>query len=161
MTYLILVGLSCLIITLYLSAYICITGLPTSISDTYYHNERKWLLSTVLAVSASLALIPMMDLTREPFHFLSFISISAIFFVAASPAFKDDFVGSVHSGAAIILGVAIFAWLFLMADIPYIALVGIIVGIFDRKHFVFWLEVGLLYNLYFVLFLLLAHQLVL
>lgn len=161
MTYIILVSLSCLIITLYLTAYICAGGVPTSISDTYYHNEKKWLFPTVLAVSASLALIPMMDITNEPYHFLAFISISAIFFVAASPAFKEDLVGNVHSVAAIILGVAIFAWLFLMADIPYIAFVGIAIGLFNRKKFVFWLEVGLLYNLYYVLLMLLAHKMIL
>lgn len=133
MTSLVLVCVSCLILTLYLVAYIATNGIPTSISATYYRNENKWLYSAVLAVSSTLALVPMMDLTSEPYHFLAFISIVSVYFVAATPLFKDEYLHSVHSVASVLLGVAIFAWLFLMADIPYIATAGIVTGFFNRK----------------------------
>lgn len=160
MTSIILVSISCLILTLYLVAYLITNGIPTSISATYYRNENKWLYSAVLTVCSTLALLPMMDLTSEPYHFLAFVSIVSVYFVAASPAFKEEYVHAIHSLAAILLGVAIFAWLFLMADIPYIAFVGIAIGFLNRKKFVFWFEVGLLYNLYYVLILLLCDVLI-
>lgn len=158
MTELILVSTSCLIITSYIVLYMMCLGIPTSLSETYYHNERKWLFPTVLCLCASLALVPMMDSTPEPFKALSFFSIASIFFVAASPAFKEGLVRSVHCISAVVLGVCIFAWLLLAADFPYIAIAGIIVGIFNRKNFVFWLEIGLLYDLYYNLIVLLSTQ---
>lgn len=161
MTSLILVGASCLVLTLYLVAYMATNGIPTSISATYYRNENKWLYSAVLAASSTLALMPMMDLTSEPFHFLAFISIVSVYFVAASPAFKEEYLHSLHSLTAILLGVAIFAWLFLMADIPYLAFAGIAAGLINRRKFVFWFEVGLIYNLYYALILLLGDVLIL
>lgn len=146
---LILVCISCLIFSLYLTVYICNCGVPTSLSETYYKTEIKWLFSTVLSVCGALAIIPFMDSTPEPWTFLAFLSLASIFFIAASPAFKDSLVKSVHGISAYILAISVFAWLILAADFPLIALVGIIVGCFKRKQFIFWLEVGLLYDLYF------------
>lgn len=157
MTEIILVAISCLIVTAYIVLYVLHCGIPSSLSDTYYHNEQKWLFPTVLGVASGLALIPMMDATPEPYKALSFFSIASIFFVAASPAFKDGLVRSVHCISAVILGACVFAWLLLLADFPFIAIAGLLVGLYDRKHFVFWLEVGLLYDLYYNLIVLLLN----
>lgn len=77
--------------------------------------------------------------------------------MAAAPAFREELTNMVHSGAAIILGVSAFAWLILTSGVPYIAITAILAGLlFDRRRFVFWLEVGLLYNLYTSLILILS-----
>lgn len=158
MTEIILVSLSCLIITAYLALYICHCGIPTSLSDTYYHTERKWLFPTVIATSAGLALIPFIDITPDDWKFLAFLSIVAIFFIAAAPAFRESLVKSVHCGAALLLCATVSAWLVIVADqIPIIAITGIIIGICNRSKFVFWLEVGLLYDLYLNLIVLLIY----
>jgi len=157
MTGIILVTLSCIVITIYLVGYICSRGVPTSISETFYHNERKWLFPVVLTVSAGLVLVPILDITPESYKFLAFFIIAAIFFVAASPAFKEEFVGRIHTWAASVLGAATLAWLILTIGIPYIAILGVSIGLFKRKKFVFWLEVGLLVDLYYNLIVLLCY----
>ena len=158
MTAIILVSISCLIITTYLATYLCHCGVPISLSDTYYHTVRKWLFPTVLVVSASLALEPLMEITPEPWKFLSFLTIGSIFFIAAAPAFKEDLVSQVHTVSAILLCGSVIAWLLLVGrHIPIIAIIGIVLGLVYRRKFVFWLEVGLLYDLYLNLIVLLIY----
>lgn len=139
----------------YLFSFIGNNGIPTSISDTYYRNNKRWLFSAVLIVAASLALAPILNHTPESYKFLGFFIVAGIFFVAASPAFRDEFEGKVHTGAALILCFATIAWLILTAGVPYIAIAGVLVGIIRRREFIFWLELGLLANLYKEIFVLL------
>lgn len=148
MTLFILTCISAVIISVYLIGYIRNFGIPTSISDTYYHTVHKWQFPLILALSGGLELIPFIDVTPEHYKFLAFLSIAAIFFVAASPAFKEELVGKVHAGASILLGLAVLAWLILTSGVPYIAIAGTLVGVVAKKNYVFWLEVGLLTNLY-------------
>lgn len=155
MTNFILIAISMVIIFGYLILYSLHCGLPTSISETYYHTENKWLFPAVITVGAVLAWIPLVGITPETYQFLAFFICAAIIFVAASPAFKDEFIGKIHTWAAIILAVAAIAWITLVCGIPYIAILGVIVGLFNRKRFVFWLEVGILIDLYLHLLVLL------
>ena len=136
------VTLSCAIMTLYLTAYILNVGLPSSIST---------------ATAGALALVPLMNITPDSYQFVAFFIVASILFVSAAPAFREELTNIVHSGAAIILGVSAFAWLILTSGVPYIAITAILAGLlFDRRRFVFWLEVGLLYNLYTSLILILS-----
>lgn len=145
---LIAVTLSCIIMSLYLTAYILNRGLPCSISDTYYQTERKWLFPVCTATSGVLALVPLLNITPERYRFVAFIIVASILFVAAAPAFKEELTHSVHYGSATILGLSATAWLILTTGVPYIAIAALITAIIDRRHFLFWVEVGLLYNLY-------------
>ena len=94
-----------------------------------------------------------MEHTPEQYQFVAFFIVASILFVAFAPAFREDLEGKVHSGAAIILGISAVAWLILIAGVPWLAIAGVVVGIKNRKQFVFWLEVGVLLNLYIVLLL--------
>ena len=38
--------------------------------------------------------------------------------------------------------------LILTTGVPYIAIAGAVTAMLDRRHFLFWIEAGLLYNLY-------------
>lgn len=145
---LIAVTVSCLIMTLYLTAYICVAGLPASISATYYRTQRKWLFPTVISLTGLFALVPLLNHTPESYQFVAFFIVAATLFVASAPAFKDEIVGKIHAGAALVLGVCAVTWLILMSGCPWVAIAGLAVGAFDRKHFLFWVEVGLLYNLF-------------
>ncbi len=156
MTGIILVALSCFVITIYLAGYICSRGVPASISDTYYHNEKRWLFPVVLTVSAGLALVPILDITPESHQFLAFFIVAAILFVAASPAFKEEFVGKIHCGSAIVLGVAAVVWIALCAGVPWLSLLGLAVGLFNLRNIVFWIEAGILIDVYRCLFYLLS-----
>lgn len=153
---LIAVSTSCLIMTLYLTAYICAAGLPASISATYYRTRRKWLFPTAISLTGMFALAPLLNHTPESYQFVAFFIVAATLFVASAPAFKEDMVGKIHAGAASVLGVCAVTWLILTTGCPWVALVGLVVGAFDRKHFLFWVEVGLLYNLFVSLMMVVA-----
>lgn len=144
------------IMVVYLFSFIGNNGIPTSISDTYYRNNKRWLFSAVLIVAASLAFAPILNHTPESYKFLGFFIVAGIFFVAASPAFKDEFVGKVHCGAAIVLGVAAVVWIALTIGVPWLSLLGLAVGIFNVRNVVFWVEVGILIDVYRCLFHLLS-----
>lgn len=144
--------LSCSLISLYLTAVIMHRGVPSSISATYYSTEKKWLMPACLFVSGALALIPILNNTPEEFRFTAFFIIASIFFVACAPAFKEDLEGKVHTGAAIVFCLSSMAWLILSVGFPWLAVAGIILGCIYRKQFLFWVEVGLLYNIYVALF---------
>ena len=139
--------------TIYLVNIIARHGIPESISATYYKTEAKWLMPACVGGSAVLALVPLMNHTPENYKFIAFLIVASILFVASAPAFKDGLERKVHFGAASLLGVTTLTWLILTSGVPWIAVVGIITALIDRKHFIFWLEAGLLYNLYFVLLL--------
>lgn len=145
------VSLSCLIMTIFLTAYIVRFGLPTSISATYYRTDAKWLMPVCTATAGILTLVPMMEHTPKQYQFVAFFIVASILFVAFAPAFREDLEGKVHSGAAIILGISAVVWLILMAGVPWFVIAGVAVGVKTRKRFVFWLEVGVLLNLYIVL----------
>lgn len=153
MTETILATLSLVIITIYLAVYVLSRGVPSSISATYYQTEARWLFPTVITLSGVLAWIPMLNYTPENFQFLAFLTCGAIVFVAASPAFKDEFVGKIHAGAASVLGLSAVTWCIIVAGVPYLAIAGLIIGLLRRKQFVFWLEVGILANIYLNLFI--------
>lgn len=145
------VVVSCLLMALYLSLVVYAYGIPPSISETYYLGS-KWLFSAVLVVAASLALIPILNHTPEGYQFLGFFIVAGIFFVAASPAFKEEFEGKVHSGSAIVLGVSAIVWLALTIGVPWISILGLAVALLNRANFIFWIEVGILADVYRCLF---------
>lgn len=144
--------ISAFIIAVYLLTFIAYKGIPTSISATYYGNEKPWLFSAVLSVAATLALVPLLNHTPANYQFLGFFIIAGIFFVAASPAFKDDFVGKVHSGSAIILGISAVVWIALSVGVPWLSILCLAIGLLNLRNIVFWLEVGILADVYRCLF---------
>ncbi len=145
---LIAISVSCLIMTLYLTAYINTIGIPASISATYYNTEKKWLFPSTIATTGLCALMPLLNNTPESYQFVAFFIVAATLFVASAPAFRDDMIGKVHGVSAAVLGICALAWLILTSGCPWLAIVGICVAIIDIKHFLFWIEVGLLYNLF-------------
>lgn len=147
-TELICVTLSCVIITLYLTAYVIKVGLPDSISATYYRTEKKWVFPTAISLTGLCALVPLMNNTPENYQFVAFFIVAATLFVASAPAFREEIEGKVHSVGAIILGLSALAWLIAIGGCPWIAILGVCIAVLDYKHFLFWVEVGLLYNLF-------------
>lgn len=143
---------SFLVIAIYLTIYLALRQkLPSSISATYYECNSKWLFSSVIATTAALALVPWLEYSGD-WQFLAFFGAASMMFIAASPAFKDDFVGKVHSGAACVLVASVVAWIWLCFGTPWVFLGFAVLALIDRKHFVWWIEIGLLLNLYPVLF---------
>lgn len=54
----------------------------------------------------------------------------------------------IHATAATVLGICALAWLILTTGCPWIAIIGLCIAVLDCKHFLFWVEAGLLYNLF-------------
>lgn len=148
---------SCLIVVAYLAFALLNIGLPPSISETYYRLNRKWLFSIVLVVAASLAVAPLLNHTPEDFQFLGFFIVAGILFVAASPAFKEEFVGTVHKGSAIVLGVSAVVWIILNIGVPWLSILGLIIGLLNFKNIIFWIEAGILSDIYRCLFYILQN----
>lgn len=142
------ITLSCLIISVYLGAYLITKGLPESISATYYGVESRWLFPAVIGTSGALTLIPLMNNTPDAYRFVAFFIVAATLFVASAPAFREDMVDKVHAISAAVLGISAVVWLLLTTGCPWIGLGGIVAAVIDRRHFLFWVETGLLYNLY-------------
>lgn len=151
----ILLCISVLLMGLYIGCYTISRGLPASLSETYYHTESKWLFSCTISIAAICAWLPLIKVTPDSYLFLAFFIIASIIFVAASPTFKDEFVGKVHKGAAIVLGATALTWIIAAQRFPFLTFLLFIVGVVDRKRFVFWLEIGILADLYWYLFVLL------
>lgn len=150
------VTLSCLIMSSFLTAYILRFGVPTSISATYYRTDAKWLMPVCTATAGVLTLVPLLKHTPEQYQFVAFFIVAAALFVAAAPAFRDEMVGRVHGVSAAVLGLCALAWLILTTGCPWIAIIGLCVAVVDRKHFLFWFEVGVLYNLFLSLITIVA-----
>ncbi len=145
---LIAVSVSCLIMTLYLTAYINSLGVPASISATYYKTEKKWIFPTAISLTGLCALVPLMNNTPENYQFVAFFIVAATLFVASAPAFREEMIGKIHATAATVLGICALAWLILTTGCPWIAIIGLCIAVLDHKHFLFWVEAGLLYNLF-------------
>lgn len=151
MIHLILALVSCLVIAVYLICYVSHCGLPASISATYYNTQHKWLLPVVLGISVATAIVPFFDLTPDYWRFLVFLIVAGIMFVAAAPAFRQEFESTVHAVSAIIAGVSSIAWLIIMSGVPWLVIAGALTAMVNWKCKAFWLEVGILSNLYIVL----------
>lgn len=142
------ITVSCLIMTLYLTAYITAAGLPASISATYYKSEKKWLFPAAVALTGLFALVPLINHTPDTYQFTAFFIVAATLFVASAPAFREEMIGKIHATAATVLGICALAWLILTTGCPWIAIIGLCIAVLDHKHFLFWVEAGLLYNLF-------------
>ncbi len=147
---------SCLVMGVYLLLVCCQGGVPTSISETYYLRfGSKWLFSGVLVTAAALAVAPLLNHTPESYQFLAFFIVAGILFIAASPAFKDELEGKVHVGSAIVLGVSAVVWLSMTIGVPWLSILGLVAGLINLKNVVFWVELGILADVYRCLFYLL------
>lgn len=151
MVYIVLISLSLLIMGVYLGLYSLYRGLPTSISNTFYVSEKQWLFPITLAIAVALCVVPLFDFTPEPYKALAFGLIGGLLFVASAPAFKQEFEGSIHKYSVIVAGVCALLWMILINGIPFLAIAGFVVSSIDRKRCVFWIELGLLSNVYYVL----------
>lgn len=152
------VSVSCLIMTLYLTAYINSLGVPASISATYYKTEKKWVFPTAISLTGLSALVPLMNNTPENYQFVAFFIVAATLFVASAPAFREEMVGKIHAISAAVLGLCALTWLILTTGCPWIAILGACIAVLDHKHFLFWVEVGLLYNLFVTLILIILYH---
>ena len=133
-----------LILVGYLVTYIARNGLPSSISETYYHVGSRWVFSAVLA-AVGLLLLPVW-ITAGRLEFCAFLSCVSVLFVAASPQFRDAWVSRIHYGAAVVMGASSLAWLVFNGASLYAVSAAFVLAIIDAKHWMWWVEVGIFVN---------------
>lgn len=125
---------------------------PVSLSDTYYMLEQRskgsgaWFTLMMFAVSV-LVLIPMMDVTPDPYRICAFLPPTGIAFVGAAPQFKDSFVSKTHVVAAVVAAVFGIAWTVLLTPcwgaVPFCLLMAFLFARRSdtlRSCKTFWLE---------------------
>lgn len=134
----------------------CRFGLITSMSSLCYILPHRWIFPLVLGGCTAMITVPMFEVTPDNFRFLVFLTMAGAMFVAASPLYHSGLDKPVHYTSAVIMSVAVVAWILLLGYIPYLGIAGTIIGLANRQNLVYWFELGILSNLYCVLISLLV-----
>ena len=135
------------IISLYL-AYIFIRyrQIPVSISDTFYLGAN-WLFTAVMWIIGFTTAASLINITSETYQFLPFLIGAGLLFVGAAPHFKEDLEGKVHTGGAIVFGIASQVWASIYFT-PWLLLTWLTVPIwFKTKQRTFWAEILCIINI--------------
>lgn len=112
MTVLFLISL--FVIAIYIAVVIVKSGVPYSVSDTYYRIEhKKWFTFVMLATGFSLLPVAL-EVSSESSQFLIFLTIVGITLVGISPNFKGEkSERNAHYAGAIMLLVFSQIWVWL------------------------------------------------
>lgn len=88
MTVLFLISL--FVIAVYIAVVIVKSGIPYSISDTYYRIDRKkWFMFVMLVTGFSLLPVAL-EVSSESSQFLIFLTVVGLAMVGVSPNFKGE-----------------------------------------------------------------------
>lgn len=98
--------ISLVILTSYVVAVCIRWGIPDSLSQTFFDIKRKWIFSSVVAVSAALLYFSMMNILSDVWQWLAFIFLAGCLFIAFAPNLADDMEEQVHMVGAVLLALA-------------------------------------------------------
>ena len=113
--------ISFIILLFYTAYYLSRVGLPPSHSDSYLAlGKQGWMFQVSLFLSAFLLMIPLLEITPDPFKFTAFFTCAPVLFTAFAPDFrkangKVTMERQVHMLGAKIGGVLSFIWAVWMA----------------------------------------------
>ena len=100
--------------------YLLRVGLLPSHSDSYLElGKQGWMFQVSLFLSAFLLMIPLLEVTPDPFKFTAFFTCAPVLFTAFAPDFrnengKETMERKVHMMGAKIGGVLSFIWVIWM-----------------------------------------------
>lgn len=146
--------LSFIILLLYLWITCYKYGIPNVISDGYYISKYKWVFSTTMIVISGLLLPVMLELGKNDFGILAFISVLGVFILSAEPHFKNKWESKIHNTAAIVAMISSQIWCFINCWQSSIILwVGVLLSIIFiylrlNKLNIYLLEVASFINVY-------------
>lgn len=152
--------ISIVVFTLYIGIISFWSGIPPSISETYYvlggKNKLRASLFTFFCWFTALPLmIFWIDLLSNDLNFIIFIACAALMFVGTAPLFKEEHQKKIHNISAIICFSAAYLWLILyglnIITMISVILLTLIWIINDNK--VFWWEITAFYTIYLILYL--------
>lgn len=130
-------------------------GVPHSLSMTYYlYKQRKNILKVLFPGMITLLVIFLLPCWLEiskghNFEFTAFLSVSALMFVGACPAFLDSKMeDNIHSIAAIICAIFALLWIILVTPYWYVILSSFalftLIAFFTKTWktcYTYWLEI--------------------
>ena len=120
--------ISLLIFLAYNALYLSILGLPTSLSETYYHIGKTF--SVMMLIVTSTLLPVLFNCTPEQFKWLTFLYCAALMFVGAAPNYlKGDVEGKVHVIGACIAIVCAMSWI-ICCGYWWIVTIGVLLSAF-------------------------------
>lgn len=142
----VLIATSWLLLTAYIVYAVYLTGIPTSVSDTYYQlkkaNKPQWLFQIAMIVPAMLLLPAWLEVSQESLQFAAFLTCGALMFVGAAPSFKLELEGRVHYISSLVAAGSSLVWL-IASDmwVPLLACgLTAVLLIRDRRNWLFWVE---------------------
>lgn len=130
---------------------VCLTDrIPTMLSGMYYMTGR--IFSILLSVLAFSFLPPMLD--SNGVQCAAFLTCAGLLFVATAPAYLDAEELKVHKGGAIVSALASILWACSISVIPTIifAILAIVLCIYKRSRWLFWIECAAILNIITTLF---------
>lgn len=145
----------------FLASMIAISGIPESFSDFYYRLEQKrkgagWIFTITCWVIALSMLPSWVACSGENIQFLAFLAAVGLCFVGGAPQFKDiGLARIVHFSGAITWATATVLWLIFSSTwwcllaAPLFA----IIALFNKKRWLFWLEMAVPIPIYSALLL--------
>ena len=75
----------------YTAYYLSRVGLLPSHSDSYFAlGKQGWMFQVSLFLTAFLLMIPLLDVTPEPFKFTAFFTCAPVLFTALAPDFRKE-----------------------------------------------------------------------
>ena len=161
--------ISMLVIAIYTVA-VCIKqrGIPYSISATFYKLNHPYWFKVTMWFTAGLLLPAVLGTSKTGTEWMAFLACAGMFFIGATPNFKDEFEGKVHDVGAVLcvadsqLWVAfnnhwyLLIWvIWLVYTVVYMSrhVSDSIISDFLRTRPMFWVEVVALITTYLVIFL--------
>ena len=136
---------SFIILLSYTAYYLSRVGLLPSHSDSYFAlGKQGWMFQASLFLTAFLLMIPLLEVTPEPFKFTAFFTCAPVLFTAFAPDFRKEngkvtMERKVHMLGAKIGGVISFVWAVWMAVcfgwqvMAVIGLLGVVFYLLNKK----------------------------
>ena len=161
----VLIATSWLLLTAYIVYAVYLTGIPTSVSDTYYQlkkaNKPQWLFQIAMIIPAMLLLPAWLEVSRESLQFAAFLTCGALMFVGAAPSFKLGLEGRVHYISSLIAAGSSLVWLILSGVwLPFV-IISVLSAVFCKKYGqpLFWAEIAAFAGTYAGVFCIYAERL--
>lgn len=148
---LVVLFLTLAVIVIYL-IYCLKTGIPESLSSTYYKISKPRAFQLTMFIVGLGLLCVWVSFSEEFTQFLAFLSCAGVLFVGAAPSFKQELEGRIHYSSAIICCVCAVLWQIIegLWDVTlWFAWMGLMLSLTDRNKWCFWLELSVIGSVYF------------
>lgn len=133
--------ISLLVFAIYMIVYFIKFGIPQHISETY----TKWgMLFTIMIWAMAFEFGKVAFERYEDIGWLSYMLVSAMMFVGASPMLDEDMEGAVHRISAMVAMAVSCLWVSVVNPLGFIAYVFLLM--IPTGNWLLWVELACLYG---------------